>query len=152
MLQIRYSLSGKESRNRESAFPSRQGTKSSACRTERNGTSTYKAEVDIEDLVQMFEAAEKGIQEMGKAQIGDKILLDTLDPSMKALKEARPQGKSLVDALADFAEAARKGTESTRKMISKIGRSSRLGERTLGRQDAGATSCYLILSAFYQGI
>jgi dihydroxyacetone kinase-like protein len=111
-----------------------------------------KAEVTLEDLVKMFEAGEKGIQEMGKAQLGDKTLLDTIDPAVKALKEAEAQKRSLVEALADFAEAAKKGAESTKEMISRIGRSSRLGERTIGHQDAGATSCYFILRAFYEGI
>jgi len=111
-----------------------------------------KMEVNLEDLIKMFEAGEKGIQEMGKAQLGDKTLLDTIDPAVKALKEAQAEGKSFIDALAAFSEAAKKGAESTREMISKIGRSSRLGERTIGHQDAGATSCYLILNAFYQGI
>jgi len=111
-----------------------------------------KMEVNLEDLIKMFEAGEKGIQEMGKAQLGDKTLLDTIDPAVKALKETQSEGKSLIDALAAFSEAAQKGAESTREMISKIGRSSRLGERTIGHQDAGATSCYFILNAFYQGI
>jgi dihydroxyacetone kinase-like protein len=111
-----------------------------------------KMEVNLEDLIKMFEAGEKGIQEIGKAQLGDKTLLDTIDPAVKALKEKQSEGKSLIDALAAFSEAAQKGAESTREMISKIGRSSRLGERTIGHQDAGATSCYFILNAFYQGI
>ena len=111
-----------------------------------------KMEVNLEDLIKMFEAGEKGIQEIGKAQLGDKTLLDTIGPAVKALKETQSEGKSLIDALSAFSEAAKKGAESTREMISKIGRSSRLGERTIGHQDAGATSCYFILNAFYQGI
>ena len=114
--------------------------------------ATGKSEITLDDLIRMFDAGQKGIQEMGKAQPGDKTLLDTIDPALKALKNARAQEKPLTDALADFAAAAGKGAESTRDMISKIGRSSRLGERTLGHQDAGATSCYFILSAFYHGI
>ena len=113
---------------------------------------TGKTEVNLEDLVRMFEAGEKGIQEMGKAQPGDKTLLDTIDPAVKALKEAHANRKPLDEALTDFSEAAKKGAESTREMISRIGRSSRLGERTIGHQDAGATSCYFILDAFYQAI
>jgi dihydroxyacetone kinase-like protein len=108
-----------------------------------------KTEIQLEDLIKMFEAGEKGIQEMGKAQLGDKTLLDSIDPAVRALKEAQGSGKALDEALADFSEAARKGAESTKGMISRIGRSSRLGERTIGHQDAGATSCYFILSAFY---
>jgi dihydroxyacetone kinase-like protein len=111
-----------------------------------------KMEVNLEDLIKMFEAGEKGIQEMGKAQLGDKTLLDTIDPAVKALKDAQSEGRSLIDALTAFSGAAKKGAESTREMVARIGRSSRLGERTIGHQDAGATSCYFILDAFYQGI
>jgi dihydroxyacetone kinase-like protein len=109
-----------------------------------------KREVGLEDLIRMFEAAETAIVAMGKARPGDKTLLDTLDPALKALKDAQAEGKPLLEALAAFSEAARKGAESTQAMIAKIGRSSRLGERTIGHQDAGATSCYFILNAFYQ--
>jgi dihydroxyacetone kinase-like protein len=109
-------------------------------------------EIDLETLVRMFSAAEAGIQEMGKAKLGDKTLLDTLHPAVEALKEARDKGKPLTEALTDFSEAAKQGAESTKEMISKIGRSSRLGERTRGHQDAGATSCYLILSAFRRAV
>lgn len=111
-----------------------------------------KGEIDLQTLVCMFAAAETGIQEMGKAKLGDKTLLDTLHPAAEALKNAGEIGKPLAEALADFSEAAKRGAESTKGMISKIGRSSRLGERTLGHQDAGATSCYLILSAFQRAI
>lgn len=111
-----------------------------------------KTDINLDDLVLMFEAGENGILEVGKAQPGDKTLLDTIDPAVKALKEAHLQGKSLTDAFADFAEAAKKGAESTQGMTARIGRSSRLGERTIGHQDAGATSCYFILKAFYDGV
>jgi dihydroxyacetone kinase-like protein len=111
-----------------------------------------KSEIDLETLVRMFAAGEAGIQEMGKAKIGDKTLIDTLHPAVEALKEAQEKGKTLAQALTEFSEAAKRGAESTKEMISRMGRSSRLGERTLGHQDAGATSCYLILNAFQRAI
>ena len=111
-----------------------------------------KMEVDLETLAQMFADGEKGIQEMGKANLGDKTLLDTLHPAIQALRGAKEQGKNLEEALALFSEAAQKGAKSTRDMMAKIGRSSRLGERTIGHQDAGATSCCFILSSFYQAL
>lgn len=114
--------------------------------------SEGKTEIDIGDLVRMFKAAEKGVREIGKANVGDKTLLDTLAPAVRALEKAEEEEKSLLEALSDFEEAAKKGMESTRDLIAKIGRSSRLGERTRGHQDAGATSCYFILRAFSQGI
>jgi dihydroxyacetone kinase-like protein len=68
------------------------------------------------------------------------------------LEQAEKESKSLAEALADFQEAARKGMESTKDMVAKMGRASRLGERTVGHQDAGATSCYLILQALTKGL
>ncbi len=113
--------------------------------------SAGKTEIDLADFVQMFQAAEKGILEIGKASIGDKTLVDTLSPAVRALEKAKAQGKSLPEALSDFEEAARKGMESTKDLVARIGRASRLGERTRGHQDAGATSCYFILRAFSRG-
>jgi phosphoenolpyruvate---glycerone phosphotransferase subunit DhaL len=104
-----------------------------------------KSELHLVDLVLMFQAAEKGILDIGKAKPGDKTLIDTLSPAVRCLEKAEKEGRSLSDALADFLEAAKKGMESTKEMVAKMGRASRLGERTLGHQDAGATSCYLIL-------
>jgi phosphoenolpyruvate---glycerone phosphotransferase subunit DhaL len=110
--------------------------------------STGKQEIDLKELVVMFQAAEKGILEIGKAQIGDKTLVDTLSPAVRALEKAEADGKALHEALADFEQAARQGMESTKDLIAKIGRASRLGERTRGHQDAGATSCYFMLRAW----
>jgi dihydroxyacetone kinase-like protein len=110
-----------------------------------------KSELRLGDLVQMFQVAEKGILDIGKAKPGDKTLLDTLSPAVRSLEQAGKESKSLPEALADFEEAAKKGMESTKEMVAKMGRASRLGERTLGHQDAGATSCYLILQSLARG-
>jgi phosphoenolpyruvate---glycerone phosphotransferase subunit DhaL len=110
--------------------------------------ATGKTEIDLSDLVRMFKAAEAGIRTLGKAEVGDKTLLDTLSPAVAALEKAQQEGKSLSEALIDFEEAARKGMESTRDLLARVGRASRLGERTIGHQDAGATSCYYLLRAF----
>jgi len=109
--------------------------------------SAGKTELSLGDLVQMFQAAEKGILEIGKATPGDKTLVDTLSPAVRALEKAADEHGSLEDALREFESAAKAGMESTKDMIAKMGRASRLGERTRGHQDAGATSCYLILRA-----
>jgi phosphoenolpyruvate---glycerone phosphotransferase subunit DhaL len=110
-----------------------------------------KSELGLDDLVQMFQVAERGILDIGKAKPGDKTLIDTLSPAVRSLEQATKDSKSLSEALADFEEAARKGMESTKGMVAKMGRASRLGERTLGHQDAGATSCYLILRSMARG-
>ncbi len=104
-----------------------------------------KNEVNLSDLVTMFQTGEQGILDIGKASIGDKTLIDTLSPAVRAIEAAEKEGKKLAGALADFEQAAKMGMKSTREMLAKMGRASRLGERTIGHQDAGATSCYFIL-------
>lgn len=112
--------------------------------------SDGKTEVNLADLTGMFQSALEGIIDIGQAKPGDKTLLDTLKPAVDALSQAHREGKSLAGALACFEAAARAGMESTRGMLAKMGRASRLGERTRGHQDAGATSCFFILQAFAQ--
>ncbi len=107
--------------------------------------SAAKGELDLSDLVRMFQTAEQGILDIGKASLGDKTLLDTLSPAVRALEQSEKAGQSLPQALANLEQAARKGMESTKDMRAKMGRASRLGERTIGHQDAGATSCYFML-------
>ncbi len=104
-----------------------------------------KTELGLSDLVRMFQTAEKGILDIGKASLGDKTLLDTLAPAIRALEESLRDGRTLPEALTNFVQVAKKGMESTKDMMAKIGRASRLGKRTIGHQDPGATSCYFIL-------
>ena len=111
-----------------------------------------KSELRLGDLVLMFQAAERGILDIGKAKPGDKTLIDTLSPAVRSLEDAAKQNESLSQALTDFEGAARKGMESTKDMVAKMGRASRLGERTLGHQDPGATSCYLILQTMAKAL
>ncbi|MFW2367268.1 MAG: dihydroxyacetone kinase subunit DhaL [Desulforhopalus sp.] len=112
------------------------------------GVAGQKTEIDLHDLRLMFEEALAGILSIGKAKVGDKTLVDTLTPAVQALIEADSNGLSLAEAIDKFHLAARQGMESTRDLLAKVGRASRLGERTIGHQDAGATSCYFILNAF----
>jgi dihydroxyacetone kinase phosphoprotein-dependent L subunit len=99
------------------------------------------------DLLRCAEAAEAGITELGGAQPGDKTMVDALRPAVEALRQAEAAGLDPRQALSAAAHAARDGAESTRGMVAKIGRASRLGERSRGAPDAGATSLALILEA-----
>ena len=114
--------------------------------------SVGKAEVNLNDLVAIFQTGEQGILDIGKANLGDKTLIDTLSPAVRAIEAAEKEGKTLAAALADFEQAAKQGMESTKDMLAKMGRASRLGERTIGHQDAGATSCYFILRSLASAI
>lgn len=110
--------------------------------------SSGKGEVDLNDLAAMFTDALDGVLSIGKAKVGDKTLVDTLAPAVAALEEAARQNLPLAKGLAGFENAAHQGMESTKDLLAKMGRASRLGERSIGHIDAGATSCYLILKAF----
>jgi dihydroxyacetone kinase-like protein len=106
-----------------------------------------KTEINMIDLVKMFESAEQGIVEIGKATVGEKTVLDAIHPAVLAIKKASEEKKSIVEALTMSVSAAKEGAESTIDMIAKRGRSSYLGDRSKGHQDVGATSSYLILKA-----
>ena len=110
-------------------------------------SSVGKDEVALADLEKMLTEALDGILSIGKAQVGDKTLVDTLTPAVEAVVSASAEGKSLDEALSQFEAAAKVGMESTKDLMAKIGRASRLGERTIGHQDAGATSCFFILQS-----
>lgn len=109
--------------------------------------SKHKEEIDASVFADMLEAAYEAIRALGEAKPGDKTLVDTLDPAAKAIREAADSGKSFCEALESMVAAGEKGWKSTEDMVAKIGRSSRLGERSRGALDAGATSCYLMLKS-----
>jgi dihydroxyacetone kinase-like protein len=102
-------------------------------------------EVDLEAFSASLDAAYAAIQDLGDAKPGDKTLVDTLDPATESLKSSVASGSDFAPALDAMLDAAEKGWKSTEDMVAKIGRSSRLGERSRGVLDAGATSCYLML-------
>ena len=93
----------------------------------------------------------EGIQSIGSAKVGDKTLLDTLVPAIEAFDAANATGKSFAEALDALVAAAEAGRDSTLNLVAKIGRASRLGERSLGVLDAGATSCAIILKELSLG-
>ncbi len=103
--------------------------------------------IDSAVFEKMLQFAIAGIEEIGNAKKGDKTLLDTLIPAKEAYSAALAEGKSFTDALDAMQDGARQGWESTKEMIAKTGRASRLGERSRGVLDAGATSCFLLLSS-----
>jgi len=104
-----------------------------------------KHEVNLKDLVEMFEAAKQGIVGIGKAKLGEKTMLDAIYPAVEALKKAANKSFTLIEAFEKSVNAAEEGMKSTIHMVAKRGRSMYLGERSRGIQDVGATSCYLIL-------
>jgi dihydroxyacetone kinase-like protein len=111
-----------------------------------------KTELTSADLAAMLAAAEAGIVQRGKAQPGDKTMLDAVHAAVVAAEAAAASGASLFDTLRAAADGAEQGAASTRDMVAKVGRASRLGERTLGCQDAGATSTAIILRTAVEAV
>lgn len=107
-----------------------------------------KKELEEQDVVQFWTAAIQGLQERGKAKIGDKTMMDAWLPALEALQQARDEGRSLAESLQSAVAASEQGMKSTSSLVSRIGRSSRLGERSVGHIDPGAASAHLIISAF----
>ena len=107
--------------------------------------------IDTATYSRMLHAGLEGIQAIGSAKLGDKTLLDALIPAIEAFDAADAAGKSFAEALDALVAAAEAGRDSTLNLVAKIGRASRLGERSLGVLDAGATSCAIILKELSLG-
>jgi dihydroxyacetone kinase-like protein len=103
-------------------------------------------EVSADDAAGALEAALGGIKQRGKAEVGDKTIVDALQPAVEAAKEAAGEG-SVAGVFRAAAGAAEEGAESTVPMTARRGRASYLGARAQGHQDPGATSTYLLLDA-----
>jgi dihydroxyacetone kinase-like protein len=104
-----------------------------------------KEEIGIVEMGEALKAAVDAIASISSAKVGDKTLIDTLIPALAAYEKAQAEGKSFTEALEAMKIAAIEGRDSTKDMIAQLGRASRLGERSRGVLDAGATSCCLIL-------
>jgi len=110
------------------------------------------ATIDAPTFATMLRAGLDGVQDIGSAKVGDKTLMDALVPAVDAFDAALAGGKDFAGALADMTAAAETGRDSTVDMVAKLGRSARLGERSRGVLDAGATSCCMILSEFAKAV
>ena len=105
-----------------------------------------KEEVSAENAAEALEAALGGIKQRGKAEVGDKTIIDALEPAVEAAKEAAGEG-SVAGVFRSAADAAKEGAESTVPLTARRGRASYLGARAVGHQDPGATSTYMLLDA-----
>ena len=101
--------------------------------------------IDMAVFGRMLSSGREGIQKISDAKPGDKTLMDVLLPAEAAYQAAAQTGEPFRVCLEKMVEAARQGRDATKEMAAKLGRSSRLGERSRGVIDAGAASCCLIL-------
>jgi dihydroxyacetone kinase-like protein len=111
------------------------------------GATAGKDEVVLADWAQAVKAGVDGVQSRGKAEPGDKTMVDALLPAAEALREAADQGTELAEALRQAAGAAEEGMKATIELVARKGRASYLGPRSAGHQDPGATSSYLLMKS-----
>jgi dihydroxyacetone kinase-like protein len=104
-----------------------------------------KSELAPGDVVALFQAGVDGIQQRGKAALGDKTMLDALLPAVDAMRGALEAGNGLAEILDRGAAAAEAGMQATTTMQARKGRGSYLGDRSVGHQDPGATGAHLLL-------
>jgi dihydroxyacetone kinase-like protein len=109
-----------------------------------------RSELDLAGFTEALDAGVQGVIKRGKAEPGDKTMLDALGPALEALRTA--DADDVPGALARAAEAAREGMEATVPMVARKGRASYLGERSAGHQDPGATSSHLLLKTAAEAV
>jgi len=127
--------------------PSTMGTLLATALMRAGKVAMGKAELTPGDLVVMLQAAEQGMQERGKAQLGDKTILDALRPANEAFAAAIAAGEPVEAAGAQALAAAQSGRDAVTPRRSQIGRASWVGERTEGQIDPGCAALVVILDA-----
>lgn len=110
--------------------------------------SESKEIIDEKVMLRMIEKSYQNITMISDAQPNDKTLIDVLYPAYMTYKKCIENNMQLIESLKEMALAANQGLENTKAMVAKVGRASRLGNRSIGFQDAGATSCNIILQTF----
>jgi len=108
--------------------------------------------LSTQDLARMWAAGLDGVQQRGKAQPGDKTMVDALAPAAEALARAADEGLAPPEALARAAQAAQDGTQRTAELSAQHGRAKFTGARSRGHVDAGAASVALMLEAMAQSL
>ena len=111
-----------------------------------------KMELSDDDLVALLDAGLKGVIRRGKANLEDKTMVDALHPALEALKKAVADGTDTVEDRHLMTDAAHEGMKATIPMLARKGRASYVGERSIGHQDPGATSSYLLLKTLTETV
>ena len=111
-----------------------------------------KPTVDRDALADCIHAMAKGMQDRGKAERGEKTMMDAWLPAADAIQAAKARGDAAVACLEAAVAAAAEGAEATKAMLATKGRASRLGERAIGHMDPGAASAVTILKAMTEAV
>ncbi|MGG7325617.1 dihydroxyacetone kinase subunit DhaL [Clostridium baratii] len=109
-----------------------------------------KNEIDINDFLSALKLALEGIKSRGKSTEGEKTMIDALSPAIKSMEDSIKNGDSYIEVLEKGKDAALEGVEFTKTIKATKGRASYLGDRSIGHQDPGATSCFYILETIYE--
>lgn len=112
--------------------------------------ATGKQELTAQELGELLQAGLDGILQRGRATLGDKTMVDVLSPAVVAFGQALAENIDTLEAMQQAVAAAKKGLQDTIPMLAKKGRASYLGERSVGHQDPGATSSYLMLKSLLE--
>lgn len=110
-----------------------------------------RQEVTFDEFVLMLDKGVAAVLFRGKAEIGDKTMIDALVPGIEALKNSN-QGQEPAKRMQEFIEVMKKGAMSTTELVARKGRAVRLGERAVGHRDPGAESSWMIMNVFYEEI
>lgn len=127
------------------AAPSTMGTLTATGFLRASKAVEGKDELGTADLATFWRAYRDGVAERGKAKLGDKTLLDVLDPIAATLEAQASGGASLFDALGAAADAAEQALEATKAMVAQHGKAAAFQQKTVGLQDAGATVGYFLI-------
>ena len=111
-----------------------------------------KEELSDDDLLKLLQAGVEGILQRGRPNLEDKTMYDAWAPAMEAMQEALSAGNGTAEILETAVAAAEQGMKNTIPLQARKGRASYLGERSIGHQDPGATSSYLILNALLETV
>ena len=112
--------------------------------------ATGKHELTAQELGELLQAGLDGVLQRGKATLGDKTMVDVLSPAVVAFGQALAENMDTQEAMQQAVAAAYQGLQDTTPMLAKKGRASYLGERSVGHQDPGATSSYLLLKSLLE--
>ncbi|MEV4733902.1 dihydroxyacetone kinase subunit DhaL [Saccharopolyspora sp. NPDC049426] len=105
-------------------------------------------ELDAGAVAKALQSGMEGVVARGRAEVGDKTMIDALSPAVDAAKNTAESGGDSAKVLAAAAEAAHQGAQATEPLVARKGRASYLGERSAGHIDPGARSTALLLTAF----
>jgi dihydroxyacetone kinase-like protein len=111
-----------------------------------------EATFDGDQLVGVLAAALASVKDLGTAAVGDKTMVDALEPAVDTLRARLQAGAGLDAALEAAASAAESGMRATIPLQARKGRASYLGERSVGHQDPGATSTALVMRALQKAV